>query len=174
MATNYSITRFLGYLNKANGVSHGNRYLVELAFPDGISANTEELNLICNSASIPGLRIATKDRIDVRQMTKVPYTFQTEELTFGFLLDGNYNAKVAFDTWLDKIIEQKTHIVAYKKEIVANKWTIWQLNKNNEKVAGAHIYNVMPVSLLNIDFDEDNREPISMSITVVYDWHQTA
>ena len=175
-AMNYSVETFLGYLNKRGGPSHSNRYYVELAFPEGLNPtpNASELNLICSSAVMPGHVIMTAEKTALSNPIKVPYSFGTEEAEFVFLLDGRYKAMEAFNAWSEKIINTKTHEVAYKKEIVAGKWTIWQLNTNNEKTAGIAIYNVFLTQIGKVDFsDAAHNQLQSLSISVTYDRRET-
>lgn len=169
----YSVEKFLGYLNRHEGPSFKNRYHVEISFPPGISADLEGLDLICISASMPGHRISTADRVDLKQTVKVPYTFEIEEAEFVFILDGEYKAYTAFDAWTEKIIDSKTHSVSYKKDIVANKWTIWQLDKNNKKTSGTMLYNVFLTSIGKVDFANEANDTVqTLPITVTYDWRQ--
>lgn len=171
----YSIDKFIGYLNKHEGLSHTNRYSVDVEFPAGISYDKEGLNLICSSAMMPGHPILTADRVALGNPVKVPYSFATEQAEFIFLLDGNYKAMEAFDAWSELIVNNRTHSVAYKKDIIANKWTGWQLNKMNEKTAGVMLYNIFPVMIGKVDFSDAAHNQIqSLPISVVFDWRQVA
>ena len=167
----YSINRFIGYLNQYSGLSHRNRYYVELSFPASINnPDLEGLNLICTSVSMPGHAILTAEKVALRNPVPVPYSFVTEEVEFIFLLDGEYKAMQAFNAWSEKIINTKTHEVAYKNDIRAGKWTIWQLNKKNEKIAGTVIHNVFLKQIGKVDFsDAAHNEVQTLPIIVVHD-----
>ena len=170
---NFSPDALLGYLNKQDGLSRKNRYEVIVSFPGGVTSDIggSDLNLICESAVMPGLRISTADRTELRQSVKVPYTFSVEEAEFGFLLDGNYKAKEAFDDWMNLIVDSATHALKYKKEIVAD-WRIYQLTTNNERTSGMKLWNVFPIEVSKVDFSNTAKNELqTFTVTVAYDKH---
>lgn len=171
----YSITRFMGYLDGHVGLSHSNRYFVELSFPEAMGGqDAEGLNLICSSASMPGHPILTAEKLAFGNPVPVPYSFGTEEAEFTFLLDGEYKAMKAFDAWAELIVNNKTHVLAYKNEIIAPKWVVWQLDTNNERTSGVTLYNVFPKQIGKVDFANASQNEIqTLPVTVVYDYRET-
>jgi hypothetical protein len=71
---------------------------------------------------------------------------------------------------MEKIINSFTYELAYKKDIIANSWEVWQLTKDNKKIKGVRLYNVMPVQTDPIDFGNGSTNEIQkLGVTVVYD-----
>ena len=169
----YSITAFNGELNKAGGPSYKNRYQVILTIPNVVEANImsgNELNIFCDLANFPGHRVSTADVTTTAHPIRIPYSFTTEELNFSFHLNGNYAVLDLFSSWMEKIIDSFTYELAYKKDIVAASWEVWQLNRMNEKTKGVKLYNVFPIQTDAIELSNGASNEIQkLNVVVTYD-----
>jgi hypothetical protein len=168
----YSITRFDGAFNRANGPSYKNRYQVMITVPPSVPyiSSMEELNIFCDIANWPGHRIVTGELSTTAQPIRTPNSFTTEEISFTFHLNGDYKILDLFTVWMENIVNSFTYELAYKKDIVASSWEVWQLDKNNEKLKGIQLFNVFPVQTDPIDFGNGSTNEIQkLGVTVVYD-----
>ena len=106
-----SIEQLKSEISRGGGLSRPNQFLVQLP-----SAESRALNILCTRASLPGKQILTHDRRINMQFEKVAYTFGVDDVSLSFLLTNDYSAKVYFDNWRKKIINEETLTVNYKTE----------------------------------------------------------
>ena len=106
-----SIEQLKSEISRGGGLARPNQFLVQLP-----SAESRALNILCTRASLPGKQILTHDRRINMQFEKVAYTFGVDDVSLSFLLTNDYSAKVYFDNWRKKIINEETLTVNYKTE----------------------------------------------------------
>ena len=106
-----SIEQLKSEISRGGGLARPNQFLVQLP-----SADSRALNILCTRASLPGKQILTHDRRINMQFEKVEYTFGVDDVSLSFLLTNDYSAKVYFDNWRKKIINEETLTVNYKTE----------------------------------------------------------
>ena len=106
-----SIEQLKSEISRGGGLARPNQFLVQLP-----SADSRALNILCTRASLPGKQILTHDRRINMQFEKVAYTFGVDDVSLSFLLTNDYSAKVYFDNWRKKIINEETLTVNYKTE----------------------------------------------------------
>lgn len=176
MSSDYSITKYMSHLNNRGGPAFKNRFFVMFGAPQavmsaaGVSSDfLEELNLFADIASLPSHRIMTADDVSISNPMKIPYSFTTEEMTFNFQLSKDLIIKRFFDIWVEMIVNSNTYEIAYKKDIVAHSWEIWQMGKDNVKTKGSRLINVMPVQVSSVDFSNSSSEPQVLTVNVSYD-----
>ena len=172
MDIDLSLTKLTSTLNGEGGPVFKNRFSVNINFPLIVGAGTfggERIDLMCESAFMPGHRVTTGEHTTIANPIKIPYSFTTEEINFTFHLNNNYLIKTYFDRWLELIINSETYELAYKKDIVANSWEVYQLNKENNYINGTKLYNVMPVGISPIDFSNTASDIQIATISVIYD-----
>ena len=111
-----SIDDFKSQLAKRNGLAMANRYRAVVSLPQSISGKfpgTESLDLLCDATGLPGRQITTIDYQAHKQVIKIPYGFMNEDVTFTFLLTGDYYAKKVFDAWAEAIINFSDYRAKY-------------------------------------------------------------
>ena len=168
----YSITKYTGSLESGGGPAFKNRYFVKFAMPpklSGSGADLDEMNLFCDVAFIPSHRVVTDDYSIMTNPLRIPYSFTTEELSFTFQLTHNHKIRELFEEWSQLIVDPKTYEVAYKEEIVADSWEVWQTGKDNEKSSGIRLINVMLIQTSSVDFSNSEGGVQSFSVTIAYD-----
>ena len=106
-----SIEQLKSEISRGGGLARPNQFLVQLP-----SAESRALNILCTRASLPGKQILTHDRRINMQFEKVAYTFGVDDVSLSFLLTNDYSAKVYFDNWRKKILNEETLTVNYKTE----------------------------------------------------------
>lgn len=117
-----SIDDFKAQLSKRNGLAMANRYRAVITLPPSIAGKfpeTEALDLLCDATGLPGRQIATIDYQAHKQVIKVPYGFLNEDVTFTFLLTGDYHAKKVFDAWAESIIDFSNYRAKYLDQHVS-------------------------------------------------------
>lgn len=127
-----SIDDFKSQLAKRNGLAMANRYRAVITLPQSISGKfpgTESLDLLCDATGLPGRQIMTIDYQAHKQVIKVPYGFMNEDVTFTFLLTGDYHAKKVFDAWSEAIINFSDYRAKYLVDHVST-IQIYQTSNN--------------------------------------------
>ena len=167
----HSITKFLGEINGQGGIAPKNRFSVEIDYPATVQTNIsrEQLNVFCDTTAMPGHRITTTEYLTVANPIMVPYSFTTEPVVFIFYLGKDLSIKSFFYSWMELIINTESYVLAYKRSIVANFWTVWQHDKQNNKTRGVKLWNVMPVEVAPLEYSNGSEELQMLSVTIDYD-----
>ena len=108
-----SIDNLKSKIQQRGGLARPNRFLVELPSIAGVS--TEEMNILCRSARLPGKQILTADRRIGMEFEKIAYGYAVEDVTMSFLMLKDYSIKKYFDAWRDSTIDEDRHTARYKK-----------------------------------------------------------
>lgn len=143
-----SIDTFKSQIAKRNGLAMANRYRAVITLPPSISGKfpgTESLDLLCDATGLPGRQIMTIDYQAHKQVIKVPYGFMNEDVTFTFLLTGDYHVKKVFDAWSEAIINFSDYRAKYLEDHVSTIQIYQTVNDNTispgsgdtEQVSGA-------------------------------------
>ena len=106
-----SIEQLKSEISRGGGLARPNQFLVQLP-----SADSRALNILCTRASLPGKQIQIHERRINMKFEKVAYGFAVDDVSLSFLLTNDYSAKVYFDNWRKKIINEETLTVNYKTE----------------------------------------------------------
>ena len=106
-----SIEQLKSEISRGGGLARPNQFLVQLP-----SAESRALNILCTRASLPGKQIQTHERRINMKFEKVAYGFAVDDVSLSFLLTNDYSAKVYFDNWRKKILNEETLTVNYKTE----------------------------------------------------------
>lgn len=110
------INEFVAEMKSRKGLAMANRYRVNISLPESLSlgaSTSRSLDLLCDSATLPGRVITTVDYQAHKQVIKVPTSFANEDVSFTFLLTGDFYAKKIFDKWLDEIVNFDTYKANY-------------------------------------------------------------
>ena len=108
-----SIDNLKSKIQQRGGLARPNRFLVELPPLAGVS--TEEMNILCRSARLPGKQILTADRRIGMEFEKVAYGYAVEDVSMSFLMLKDYSIKKYFDAWRNSTINEDAHTARYKK-----------------------------------------------------------
>ena len=106
-----SIEQLKSEISRGGGLARPNQFLVQLP-----SADSRALNILCTRASLPGKQIQIHERRINMKFEKVAYGFAVDDVSLSFLLTNDYSAKVYFDNWRKKILNEETLTVNYKTE----------------------------------------------------------
>ena len=165
-----TIDQLKGLVSSKLGVARSNQFLVELPsdFASGglLAALTSlatsgtlgggDLNLLCNSVTMPGRQILTNDRRIGLEYQKVAYGYAVADVTMTFFVLNDYGIKKYFDKWYGSTVFDNAQLVPYK-EVYTRDIRIHQLRKpiiNKD-------FNIGPI---NIDIGIGQGTPYSVKL----------
>jgi len=187
-----SIDDLKGVFNKRQGVSQPNRFMVYMqppassllnldintAITGALSGNLNlgsfindprDVTLLCESCSLPGRLITTIDFQNYKQAIKIPYGFINEDVSFTFLLTGDYYMKKMFDSWMALVFDTEKYELQYKDKYVADV-KIAQLNKDNIPIYTIGLQKAFPISINAISLDNNSDNTIQrVTVTMTYE-----
>ena len=165
-----SIDELKSLISTRNGLAVANRYQVTFGLPAALkrimpeagTTSGQVLNLMCDAAGLPGRQIATVDYQAQKQSIKIPYAFINEDVTFTFLLTGDYYAKKIFDAWSESIIDFSGYRVKYLADHVSDIRVFQQVKGNNgDTIAyGIILKNAYPTTFSGIALDNASENTI--------------
>ena len=79
-------------------------------------ASTNELNILCKNATLPGKQITTVDRRIGMTFEKIAYGYAVDDVNMTFYVMNDYGVRNYFDEWRKKIVDEETFQVSYKSE----------------------------------------------------------
>ena len=98
--------------------------------------NTEDLDLLCTQARIPGKTILTVDRQIGIEPIKIGVGHVLPEVSLTFYLTGTYSARDYFQEWIECIVSSQPPFVAGFLADYGHQVTIEQLDKQANKIYG--------------------------------------
>lgn len=187
--SNSKLTKFYASLRK-QGIAKTNRFDVMFGIPSMLtslyeSGKTKEmLQLRCDSATVPGVTVATADvrRYGFGLSEKIPTGAAMSDFTCSFIADDEGLIYKFFYRWMTGIVkwDQKPsngsakgynallpYEFEYRKDYVVD-LNIITYNENEDRLIGYVLYDAFPVSIGEIQYnwsDTDNlvRIPINFS-----------
>lgn len=103
---------------KQKGLARTEKFRVQITAPNSVTSMSnaqQTVNLFCEEASLPGITIGTKQarihNLSIQRPSTVDYGGDAISLTF--LVDGSWDVKKYFDTWMDKIIDRNREVAEY-------------------------------------------------------------
>lgn len=128
-----------------------------------------DITLLCESCTLPGRAISTIDYQNVKQAVKIPYSFINEDITFTFLLTGDYYMRKMFDKWLGMVFDTDNYLLRYRDTYTTDV-RIAQLNKNNIPVYTVQLHNAYPTAINAISLDNTAESTIQkVTVNMTYE-----
>ena len=143
--------------------------------PFQVINDPRDISLLCETAQLPGRSIATTEYISHMKARKMPYGYISDDVSFTFLLTGDYYIKDVFDKWIESVFNIKNKTLSYKDDYVSEV-EIQQLNDQNIPVYSCKLRKAFPINISTIDLGNTNENTISrVTITFAYDdWVETS
>ena len=185
-----SVDTLRGTLGKRGGVAKANRFsiymplplisinpgsiLTNLASGNGFNPmsllnDPRDMSLLCESCSLPGRTIATTEHMTRLKAIKKPYGYINDDVTFTFLLTGDYYIKQVFDDWTAKLFDFEKGEVSYKDDCVSDV-TIQQLGPSNIPIYTCKLQKAFPVGVSAVELSNTSENTISrVTVTMAYD-----
>ena len=158
MALPASIDTLKSTIGKRGGVSKSNRFAIYMNLPlisinpgtilsniaSGSGFNPmslindpRDISLLCESCSLPGRQITTAEHITRLKAIKKPYGYINDDVSFTFLLTGDYYLKEVMDSWQASIIDTENGIGDFDfdtlNSILRKYLQMYSLNKHFDK-----------------------------------------
>jgi len=182
-----TIDEFKSTVGKHNGIATTNRFAVTITPPSAAFLNLgaligngplindpRDINVLCQSCSLPGKLIMTGD-FDAygANPRKYPQSSVQEDVEFSFLITGDFYAKKTFDKWQNSIIDQQSQLVEYDETYKTDVY-IQQLNKDNTPMYAVRLRDAYPIAVNSVDLSNDNTDTTSLvNVTMTYDFFET-
>ena len=131
--------------------------------------NPRDIDMLCDSVTIPGKQISTIDYQAQRESIKVPYETIPDDVTLSFILTNDYYMKTVFDNWINNIVNNSTYTVAYKKDITTDV-IIQQLDEKNTPIYGVKLRGAFPTTMNEIVLSNESENTIQkLNVSFSYD-----
>lgn len=128
-----------------------------------------DIDILCDSVSIPGRQISTIDYIAEKQSVKIPYGELHDDITCTFLLTNDYYMKTVFDSWIGSIVDMDQYSLAYKKDITTDV-IIQQLDEENTPIYGVKLEGAFPTTVNDIELSNESENTIQkLGVSFSYD-----
>lgn len=188
-----TIDQFKAVVGKRGGTSAGNRFAVTITPPSqsllnldlqsvaasalsgnfslgGLVNDPRDINILCQSCSLPGRAIQTGDYdAFARNPRKYPQATLEEDVEFTFLLTNDYYVKKFFDKWQGSVLDVETNLISYDSEYKTDVF-IQQLDNQNTPVYGVRLKDAYPTSVNSIELSNESTDAIqAVRISMTYD-----
>lgn len=150
---------------KSQNLLFAHQYEVEITDAFG-GVDAQKINLLCESASIPGITFATKESRLFGEIRELAYMPIYNNISLGFIIDGKMDVKKYFDTWANSIVNRHTKTVGYYKEYAKN-MNIHVLDRLGTRVQSITCYEVYPKSISDIRLDYGNRDILKLDVSFI-------
>ena len=137
--------------------------------PMSLINDPRDISLLCESCSLPGRQIATTEHMTRLKAIKKPYGYINDDVSFTFLLTGDYYVKQVFDDWTNKVIDFDGGTINYKDDCVSDV-QIQQLGQNNIPIYTCTLKNAFPVTVSAVELSNASENSIArVTVTMAYD-----
>jgi len=182
-----TIDQFKATVGKRGGVATTNRFAITITPPTSTLLNLEallgdgalvndprDINILCQSCSLPGKLIMTGDYDAYgANPRKYPQSSIQEDVAFTFLLTNDFYAKKTFDKWQSSIVDQTSQLVSYDDTYKTDVF-IQELDKDNTPVYAVRLRDAYPTSVNSIDLSNANSDAVAeVSVNMTYDFFET-
>lgn len=135
--------------------------------PAGFINDPRDVSLLCESCTLPGRAITTIEKQNVKHSVKVPYSFVNEDVTFTFILTGDYYMRKMFDNWLNLVFDTDKYEMRYPDTYTTDV-RIAQLNKQNVPIYTVKLEKAFPTGINAINLDntaENSIQKVTVNMT---------
>jgi hypothetical protein len=164
-----NIDNLLSNIKNRSGLANPNRFKISITPLSGLDLNDHrDLDLYCESTSIPGRQILTADYQVNRHSEKKPNGYSNEDINLTFNLTNDYYIRDIFNKWTNFIINRDTYSAGFRKDY-ATDILISQLDKNDRVVYEAKLIDAYPVTVQNIELSHTSTDSVSkLNVTMTY------
>ena len=114
-------------ISKHGGFARGNKYTVTISKPKKLSVIPEDLQLMCETVSLPTRSAATNELSMYGPVQSFPYRFTFTEASLSFYVTEDFEIKKVFDAWQEIIIDPVSgdlgYFDDYKCSIIIKKYS---------------------------------------------------
>lgn len=161
-----SLQQFISRIKK-NGLLASQHYEVELPQIGQISPSTQGINMMCESASLPGVRMQLTDQRIFGEITEIPYMKTYGPVQLTFLVERNTEVLNYFQQWSDMIINSTSrrsgYYDQYKQEV-----SIYVLDLSSTRKIGYKLLEAFPTEISDMPLSYANHEMMRVTVTLQY------
>jgi hypothetical protein len=126
--------------------------------------DAQKINLLCDSASIPGISFATRESRLFGEVRELAYMPIYSNISLNFIIDGKMDVKKYFDDWSNSVVNRNTKTVGYYTDYAKN-MNIHVLDRLGTRIESFTCYEVYPKSIGDIRLDYSNRDILKLEVT---------
>lgn len=188
----FNISQFNAAVNK-HGLAKNNLFVMKINLPNSLNVlqessgiETRDLTLLCRSADVPGLEVATQDfkPRGYGPSEKRPTAFELPLLPTVFMVDSNFAVMKFFHRWMQSIVNydvtsgyssevnggQRPYEFGYRDDYSCTiELTIYSGNQT-DKTYTIQFFNAYPTSVGNVAVAWENAaEVMTLPVQFAYD-----
>ena len=166
-----TIQNFVASMNKANGFARASKYAVVITPPAALSGSFldlnrevgQQVNLHCNSVSMPGHDLQAQDvqhgSAPGRQIVQSHDYNGT--IAASFYLDSHLSERHFFEKWQSMAVNKATHKAEYYDDYIGS-MEIYQLDGDGKITYGIKAIEVYPTTIAGIEYAYANTNQIAL------------
>lgn len=108
-----NIDQFKSLISRKGGIARTSAFRVKL--PSIPGATSEEVNLLCKDAQLPGRQIMTNERQIGLKHEKIAYGYAVDDVSLTFYVMNDYGIKQYFEQWQNLAVDQSTYEIGYQR-----------------------------------------------------------
>jgi hypothetical protein len=155
---------------KGRGLARTNKFIIEFGLPKLIPKDVfklEVVQLFCETASLPGINIATQANRTFGEQREIPYDRNFEPITLNFYVDHAMTVKSFFDSWLDTVINPVSRTINYYDNYITDvKITV--IGGINENIYTMTLHEAYPKNIQAIALDQNARDAMKLGVVFNY------
>lgn len=178
---NYGLDKFISLIRNGE-LTVSNKFSVIIHTPQNMRYNTldtsllshkvkQEMILLCDTASVPGLSLMTNEVAVFGESRQMPTQRLYSTMSLSFYVDAEMVVRKYFDEWMESIINPVTRTSYYYDEYIAN-IEIYVHDKNFNVLYKVVLFECYPKALQNIDLDYSNNGLMKMLVDIQYKYYK--
>lgn len=148
---------------KSVGLPTASHFYVEFI---GLSYS-ENVSLLVDQASLPGLNIMTTEMRIFGEVTESPYGITYPPVNLSIILDNESLAKRFFDNWANEVFDRTTRTSGYYNKF-AKEVRITVVDKEDTPIYQVKLVEAYPKMIADIPLDFNNKDVIRLNVTLTY------
>lgn len=158
---------------KNRGLARANSYEVSIPMP-GLSPDGAKLiTLFCDATNLPGMSLASQPVRMYGEAREMPYEPIYEPVQLSFYLDSGMEVKMAFERWMNSIINPATREMKYYSDYVRDV-SIKVVNRDNKSPYAVTLFEAYPKTISSIQMEAQSRDIIRLNVTLQYKYWRPA
>ena len=165
------IDKLKSAITRRDGLARANRFEILVIPPaqafDSVD-QVRDLNILCESCTLPGRQIQTFEHEYIRQQIKIAQSFINEDVSVTFNLTNDMFIKEIFDRWTNSIIDRDTFKKSYDS-VYKRDMALYQSNPENKHVLEVQLKNAFPISVESVELSNGNEDVQRVTVEFTYE-----
>lgn len=160
---------------KTGGLARANRFSVVIPFPSARGGEPRKVLILCDSATMPGVTMATAQQRIWGEVREMPYEAIYDTVTFSFYVDTNLGVKNLFEEWFQLIRNPTSRAFNYYNSYITDvQIMVHPINDNETAVHTVTLYEAYPKILQPVTLDYSSKDVMKYSVSMNYKWYETS